>query len=278
MKIRIRFIISFIILLLAEIAIGKWGRGFVRGFVGDVLVIPTIYMLLRATFFGKDSIFSVYVLPFLCYYLGWWAEILQAIGILDILGINRDSILAIMLGGHFDWLDILAYLLGLYAIGIFLAFESRGKEDRRWWYPIGVFLHWTWGNMQTVAGLVLYLIYINSPHTYYRGVVKTAWPHNSGISLGFFIFTPCEETAGNKEERMKYCNEVTVHEYGHTFQALLLGPLYVFVIGIPSLLWGRIPFFINLRKKKNILYTWLYCEKWASDWGEAVTKEKAIRD
>ena len=151
MKIRIRFIISFIILLLAEIAIGKWGRGFVRGFVGDVLVIPTIYMLLRATFFGKDSIFSVYVLPFLCYYLGWWAEILQAIGILDILGINRDSILAIMLGGHFDWLDILAYLLGLYAIGIFLAFESKGKEDRRWWYPIGVFLHWTWGNMQTVV-------------------------------------------------------------------------------------------------------------------------------
>ena len=88
MKIRIKFIIAFIILLLAEIAIGKWGRGFVRGFVGDVLVIPTIYMLLRATFFGKDSIFSVYVLPFLCYYLGWWAEILQAIGILDILGIK----------------------------------------------------------------------------------------------------------------------------------------------------------------------------------------------
>ena len=117
-----------------------------------------------------------------------------------------------------------------------------------------------------------------TPHTYYRGVVKTAWPKNMGISLGFFIFTPNEETDGDKEERMKYCNEVMVHEYGHTFQALLLGPLYIFVIGIPSLLWGRTPFFINLRKKKNILYTWLYCEKWASDWGEAVTKEKAIRN
>ena len=278
MKIRIKFIIAFLILLLAEIAIGKWGRGFVRGFVGDVLVIPTIYMLLRAAIFGKDSIFSVYILPFLCFFLGLVAETLQAIGILDILGINRDSLLAIILGGHFDWLDILAYLLGLYTIGVFLAFESKGKEDRRWWYPIGVFLHWTWGNMQTVAGLVLYLIYIKSPHTYYRGVVKTAWPKNSGLSMGFFIFTPSEETDGNKDERMDYCNQVMVHEYGHTFQALLLGPLYPFVIGIPSLSWANIPYFRKLREKKHILYTWLFCEKWASDWGEKVTKEKAIRD
>ena len=128
MKIRIKFLIAFIILLLAEIAIGKWGRGFVRGFVGDVLVIPTIYMLLRAAIFGKDSIFSVYILPFLCFFLGLVAESLQAIGILDLLGINRDSLLAIMLGGHFDWLDILAYFLGLCVIGIFLVIEKRARK------------------------------------------------------------------------------------------------------------------------------------------------------
>ena len=280
MKNRFKYATAFIILLLIEIAIGKWAKGFIRGFIGDVLVIPTVYFLARTTFFAKDGIFSVYVLPFLCYYLGWAAEVLQAVGIIDILGINRNSILAIILGGHFDMLDGLAYLFGLYAIGIFLAFESSGKEDRKWWYPIGVFLHWTWGNMQTMAGLVLYLIYYKCPHRYYKGVLQTVWPKDSGLSMGFFIFTPSEYGGEDTHfsERMEYCNKVTVHEYGHTIQALLLGSFYPFVIGIPSLSWGSIPVFEKIRRKKNIPYTWLFCEKWASSWGEKVTKEKAIRN
>jgi hypothetical protein len=32
-----------------------------------------------------------------------------------------------------------------------------------------------------------------------------------------------------------------------------------------------------MRREKGILYTSLYCEKWASDWGEAITKKKALR-
>lgn len=279
MKDRIKYIIIFIVLILIECAIGMWTDGFVRGYVGDVLIIPTLYILARAAYYNKDTIFSVYVLPFCCYYLGWAAEILQLIDIYDILGISGDSIIAVILGGSFDIFDGLAYLFGLYLIGGLLAVESFiEKKDREWWYPIGVFLHWTWGNMQTMAGLVLYLIYYKCPHRYYKGVLQTVWPKDSGLSMGFFIFTPSEDGGEDTHfsERMEYCNKVTVHEYGHTIQALLLGPLYPFVIGIPSLSWGSIPVFEIIRRKKNIPYTWLFCEKWASSWGEKVTKEKAI--
>ena len=36
LKKRIKYAVIFLVLLLTEIAIGAWGRGFIRGFVGDV--------------------------------------------------------------------------------------------------------------------------------------------------------------------------------------------------------------------------------------------------
>lgn len=273
---RIRYAILFLVLLIAEVIIGVCAKGVVRGYVGDSLIIPTIYFLLRALFFTKDGIFSVYVLPFICYSMGWAAEVLQAFDITIKLGIEKESLLGIVIGGYFDLKDGVMYLLGLYIIGVYLALESREKNDRQWWYPIAVFLHWTWGNAQTMIGLCMYLIYFSCPHRYYRGVVQTIWPLKSGLSLGMFIFTPIEDSKESDENEWKeYCDEITVHEYGHTFQALLLGPLYLIVIGIPSITWELIPAFRKLRDEKNYPYTWLFCEKWASFWGEKITKEKA---
>lgn len=274
MRQKISYLITFTILLFIEIAIALNGSGVLRSYFGDILVIPTVYFLLRV-FFTRDGIFSVYVLPFICYSMGWIAEVLQALNITEILDIRKDSPLGIIFGSVFDIKDGVAYLFGLYTIGILLAVESKWKDDRRWWYPLGVFIHWTWGHMQTLAGFFIYLWYIRCPHRYYRGVVRVAWPLNSGLSMGMFIFTPWEK---NDEERQKYCDKVAIHEYGHTFQALLLGPLYPFIIGIPSLSWGNIPYFKKLRNEKKISYTWLFCEKWASYWGEKVTKEEAIWD
>lgn len=280
MKKRICSGVIFLVLLSAEILIGKYGRGFVRGYVGDILVIPCIYYLLRCTFFGRDTVFSVYVLPLLTYFLGWNAEILQAYHIADVLGIAKDSPLRIAIGGVCDLKDILCYLVGLYLIGLIMMAEPPQDGPGKRWYPMAVFLHWTWGYPQTIAGLFIYLYYFGCPHSYYGGVVKTAWPKDSGVSLGMFIFTPREpapsDSGKEAEDRRRYCDEVTVHEYGHTFQALLLGYLYPVIIGIPSMSWANIPYFRKLRREKNIPYTWLFCEKWASYAGEKVTGKKAI--
>ena len=279
MKNRIKYIIIFLLLLATEILIGMKGTGFLRAYIGDILVIPTLYFMLRSIF-SKNSTFSVYVLPMLCYCLGWFAESIQALDLPGKLGIRRDSILGILIGSTFDVKDWLAYFLGLMLIGLYLAVETKWKDDRRWWYPIGVFLHLTWGCMQTMVGFFLYLKYIKCPHEYYGGVVKTAWNANSGLSMGLFIFTPHEpDKSDNSDEakgRMQYCSKVTVHEYGHTFQALLLGPLYPFIIGIPSISWGSFPPLCRYRERKQLRYTWMFCEGWASSWGEKVTGKEAI--
>lgn len=276
---RIKYAVVFLALFMVEVLIALFARGAIRGYLGDVLVIPAVYFFFRTVFFPKDGIFSVYVLPFLCYFTGWVAEILKAFSFSKALGIDTTSPLGIALGGVYDPKDGLCYFIGLLLIGLFLAMETHWKDDRRWFYPVAVFLHWTWGYIQTFAGFVVFLWYIKCRHFYYKGVVRTIWPHGSAVSLGMFIFTPCEPEKDDDSEWAKrrriYNEEVAIHEYGHTFQSLLLGPLYLLVIGLPSIIWASSKRLENMRRKKNIPYSKLYCEKWASHWGEKVTKEKA---
>ena len=129
-------------------------------------------------------------------------------------------------------------------------------------------LYWmvqcTWGGLQTFAGLLLFLKYRTCRHQWFYGSVHTEWEDKSGISLGMFIFTP---TIAGKEEK-----NLLVHEYGHTFQSLMLGPFYCFVIGIPSIIWCRSKRFQQLREKKGISYYSFYTEKWADWLGETATR------
>jgi hypothetical protein len=81
--------------------------------------------------------------------------------------------------------------------------------------------------------------------------------------LGLFIFTPIE--AGKRGDRL------IVHEYGHTFQSLIFGPLYILVIGIPSLSWARLGRYKKLRASSGLSYSHYWTEKWADRLGEAVT-------
>ncbi len=120
----------------------------------------------------------------------------------------------------------------------------------------------TWGLPQTLVGLMIYLKNIKCKHYFYHGAVATEWkdPHH-GVSLGLFIFVPKEP---QKDTIKKQAHKrLVAHEYGHTIQSLLLGPLYLLVIGLPSFTWCMLPYFRKLRKEKKIPYSALYTEKWA---------------
>ena len=130
----------------------------------------------------------------------------------------------------------------------------------------------TWGILQTFMGFFVFLRYIICNHFVYHGAVFTEWGGtDASLSLGLFVFI--SDTLSEKEEG--YCEEVIVHEYGHTIQSLILGPLYLVVIGIPSSVWAMIPFFVNYRKKNHISYFCLFCERWANFLGEKVTGENS---
>lgn len=94
----------------------------------------------------------------------------------------------------------------------------------------------------------------------YRGTNK------GGVTLGNRIFL-------SEKYKGEYLQLIIAHENGHVKQSKYLGPLYLFVIGIPSLLWAWLHKSIAPKKSYYSLYT----EAWANKLGGvALTEEKTL--
>ncbi len=122
--------------------------------------------------------------------------------------------------------------------------KPSGKKLKKHAYTAA---QWTWGLPQTLIGAALYAAHRKDDHFEYRGAVATAWNKDTGISLGKFIFVP--RRAGGNAGRF-----LLEHEYGHTIQSLILGPFYLLAVGAPSMLWNRLPYFKNKRRKTGKSY------------------------
>lgn len=116
-------------------------------------------------------------------------------------------------------------------------------------------LKYIWCLPQLIAGLVVKLF--TGAKKDERGLY--IWSLDYGLSLDSFVFV------------YKDASENTIkHELGHTKQSRMLGPLYLFVVGIPSAIWCLC--FEGYRQKHNISYYDFYCEKWADKLGEVNRK------
>ena len=123
---------------------------------------------------------------------------------------------------------------------------------------LNVILQCTWGAAQTFLGALLLLwcmvVYHKKPFIYHGDTIYCEFPNKSGsLSLGLFVFLHPKAIDNEHTKR---------HEWGHTRQSLLLGPLYLLVIAIPSAIWCN--FFRKYREKNNIDYFVFYTEKWAN--------------
>ena len=93
------------------------------------------------------------------------------------------------------------------------------------------------------------------------------WNLKSGLSLSNHIFLPRSSFDKPLWEvldstwHMNYNH----HEYGHTLQSRKLGPVYLFVIGLPSIIWAGC--FKWYRKKYNKSYYSFPTESWADKLG-----------
>ena len=107
---------------------------------------------------------------------------------------------------------------------------------------------WIWCFPQMLAGFVLQkLTRAKRVEDHYEFNIKSG-----SVSLGKYVFL-CPAHWND--------TETLNHELGHTKQSLYLGWLYLFVIGIPSLIWCSC--FEGYRKKHNLSYYDFYTEKWA---------------
>ena len=132
-------------------------------------------------------------------------------------------------------------------------------------------IQWTWGApVNLIGGLVYLLLYPVCRHEHFGNAFISYIPwKQGGLSLGLFIFIA-------EERNKQWTYNTRIHEYGHTIQCLLLGPLYWPVIGLPSAVWCN--FFEGYRRKHNVSYYKLYCESWANKWGEKWSSLKREND
>ena len=137
------------------------------------------------------------------------------------------------------------------------------------------FWQFTYAIVQNLIGLGMFLIYKSrgsESEMYHNAVVTYIEKKNfGGVSLGIFIFIN-KNITGDKR------HDYRIHEYGHTVQSLILGPAWLFIIALPSVIWCGLPALVNLRRKKNISYYWLYCEGWSNLCGLYATKERFLTE
>ena len=146
---------------------------------------------------------------------------------------------------------------------------------------IYVLIQCTWGLPQTLLGFIVFLINIKNKHYFYHGAIITERNVPSSVSLGMFVFTTTnpmkDKRTKNKIPDEELSGRLLVHEYGHTIQSLVLGPLYA-IVGVISVGWGSVvyPILKRQEKYKDLPYTKCFVEYNASWLGEKVTGEKAV--
>ena len=103
-KKRLTYLLLFFLIVCVEVAIALLVRDqWVRPYGGDILAAAALYCLVRVFVPKRYKWF-----PLCIFFATVAVEVLQLIDILSLLGLE-SSFLRILLGGTFDWIDILCY-------------------------------------------------------------------------------------------------------------------------------------------------------------------------
>lgn len=131
---------------------------------------------------------------------------------------------------------------------------------------------WIWQLPQNIGGLIVIAIMgyekvLTAPN---GNKVYFSKKMSGGISLGKYSIISDYYIRKCKTDDEILTLDVTKHEaLGHGAQSRYLGPLYLFVIGIPSIVWAGLYGTKRFPYTKNGYYVF-YTEKWADKLAEIV--------
>ncbi|MBP3569369.1 MAG: DUF2809 domain-containing protein [Lachnospiraceae bacterium] len=113
-KKRVFYLIAAISIFLIEVWIALFVRDeFIRPYVGDMLVVILIYTFLRVILPEKPRLLPLYVFLFAALVEG-----LQAINVVELLGLQDSRFFSVLIGTTFDWKDIACYAVGCVLLGL----------------------------------------------------------------------------------------------------------------------------------------------------------------
>ena len=113
----------------------------------------------------------------------------------------------------------------------------------------------TWELPQTLLALLFMVVFRTRPMDHRKRIRKT---HSNGyltcFSLGEFIFFSWRDIGSWDWE------ETQRHELGHSIQSRILGPLYLILIAIPSVLWNA------MSRMNNNVGRWMSAHYYDTPW------------
>ena len=126
MKKRLIYALATIILIAVEVLIALFVHdNFVRPYIGDVIVVVVVYCFARIIIPEK-----VHLLPLYVFLFAVMVEVLQYFHIVDLLGLGNSTFFRVLIGGVFDWKDILCYGVGCILLGAFELFRFRRSHEK----------------------------------------------------------------------------------------------------------------------------------------------------
>ncbi|WP_185140427.1 DUF2809 domain-containing protein [Chryseobacterium oncorhynchi] len=115
------FLISiFIFLIEVLIATKLKDIFFVRAYLGDVIVVILLYTMVKSFFRVNNQKLIGGILIFSC-----MVEFAQYFNIAEKLGFRQGSLMYIVIGNSFSWIDILCYAVGCLLIYLFVKMTEK---------------------------------------------------------------------------------------------------------------------------------------------------------
>lgn len=122
---KIKYVIGFIVVFIIEVFIAVYANstGIIRWYIGDVLVIFALYFMARIFTNKFKKTLPAIIFAFACF-----VELLQSVDIVGKLGLEKGSVLSIMIGTNGDFYDVLSYAIGtaiIYSL-VFIKYKKKG--------------------------------------------------------------------------------------------------------------------------------------------------------
>lgn len=113
----------FVLIFIIEVVIALYIHdSIIRPYFGDLLVVILIYCFIKSFVDSKVLPTAVFVLLF-----SFAVETLQYLNVVALLGLEKSKIARTVIGTSFEWIDILAYILG---ITVVLIAERTANTNR----------------------------------------------------------------------------------------------------------------------------------------------------
>lgn len=124
-KFNLKYLLLTILIFLVEVLIATVLKNqfFIRAYLGDVIVVMLLYTLVKSFFVVDSTQLILGIFIFSCL-----IEFAQFFKLADKLGFPEGSLMYIVVGNSFSWIDILCYGVGCLILYLIIKVNSSQKK------------------------------------------------------------------------------------------------------------------------------------------------------